>query len=655
LIFTGDKWAFLSVKADLILELPGLLVKTLENCILLRTRHFSNIYNSSARSGAYKLIFLVRIAYIYTLYNLTRIYSIIFKILSSMKKFITCSLTAIMTLFFMQSFAQSPTMVVIEEATQASCPPCATTNPLVHTFVGNNDGKVILLAYQVWWPGFDPMYEDNEEEVDVRVGDYYGFTGAPGFSLQGGAPGSWNDISQASVDAINNQTSAFDMTLAANVTNGILTVTGDVTASSGIEGDLRLRIALKEKTILKTDAPGGTNTETEYHDVFKKFIGSDAEGITLAATWAAGDSYTINEEFDINTLNIYNMSELEVIAFVQNDNDKVIHQAVQVSEVAVTVDYGVNTSALEISGLGSSICAGETTVAPVVQIQNSGNDVLTSATIVYSVNGGADNSYDWTGSLSTFETEMVTLPGLTFNAVSGNNDFAISITNPNGATDEDLSDNDLTASLPALEGTIQVTVTMNTDCWPQENSLSLMSSAGDVVLEVAAGDLEGQAEEEIVWPLDLVAGECYTFNFADSYGDGLHGSQWANSCSTDGNLKVEDSDGTELYWYDGTYDLPADDRTFSAFDPTGVEETILDSQVSIAPNPTNGLVNVTLNEVLVGETTLVVYSLSGQLISSQTLTNSVSTIDLSNQANGIYLMKIINAETAIAKKVTLQK
>jgi len=73
-----------------------------------------------------------------------------------MKRIFTLMLGVAMVVTTVQLTAQqSPRMGFVEEATQASCPPCATLNPGLQTLMNNNSDKVIFMAYQVWWSGFD--------------------------------------------------------------------------------------------------------------------------------------------------------------------------------------------------------------------------------------------------------------------------------------------------------------------------------------------------------------------------------------------------------------------------------------------------------------------------------------------------------------------
>lgn len=188
-------------------------------------------------------------------------------------------LTLLCALFAFQGFAQSPKMVLVEEGTQASCAPCAAQNPDFDILLDANADKVVVLKYQTSWPGFDQMNLDNPTEVQERV-DYYGIEGVPMSAVNGvfiaddctlweGAPAC---LDQSEIDAANTATSSFDLDVNGVYNDGTLNVTGTLTATEAVSGDLRLRIALTEQTILATDVPGGTNGETEFHHVLKKFV-----------------------------------------------------------------------------------------------------------------------------------------------------------------------------------------------------------------------------------------------------------------------------------------------------------------------------------------------------------------------------------------------
>ncbi len=84
-----------------------------------------------------------------------------------------------------------------------------------------------------------------------------------------------------------------------------------------------------------------------------------------------------------------------------------------------------------------------TSIVPVVVIQNFGNITMTSAIINYQLGSGTIMTYNWTGSLAPNGTASVTLPAMT--AVAGTQTFNAYTTMPNGNTDMDAS-NDANSS-----------------------------------------------------------------------------------------------------------------------------------------------------------------------------------------------------------------
>ena len=101
-------------------------------------------------------------------------------------------------------------------------------------------------------------------------------------------------------------------------------------------------------------------------------------------------------------------------------------------------DAGIS-SIISPSGINCS-----NSINPVVEIRNFGVDTLTSATINYQTTGGLQ-TFAWTGTLATGQTEIVNLPFITTS--NGNINLTVYTTNPNGQTDDDNSNNQSTSAL----------------------------------------------------------------------------------------------------------------------------------------------------------------------------------------------------------------
>ncbi|MFK7773512.1 MAG: T9SS type A sorting domain-containing protein [Saprospiraceae bacterium] len=574
-----------------------------------------------------------------------------------MKRIYNICLFFIAMVISFQAIAQTPRMLFVEEATQASCPPCAAQNPALQATINANLDKVVFIGYQVWWPGFDPMYLDNPGEVQTRIGDYYGdITGAPNIKMQGtSASSAPSALTQTVIDATYAEASEFAINLTADIVDGKLVIAGTIDSELDATGDFRLRLMAIEHEITKADAPGGSTSEEVYHNVFKKFI-PNHDGIAIGSSFTAGDSYTVSEEYDLSFNNIYNYDQIELVAIIQNDDTKFVNQAARIgkSDVAVVSNHDNNPGAINVGEQGE-VCIGEqTTIAPTVTIINKGADELTSLDITYNVNGGADQTFMWTGNLANLTKTEVTLDDYTFTSAA-NNTINASVSNPNGGVDGDLTDTDTDGSFISSDVTSLHVLTLNifTDCYPEETSWEFRDGSGAVV--ASGGPYTGQAGATITEEVTL-ATDCYSFNLFDTYGDGMYGSQW-NGCELDGSFEIKDQMDNVVYDYDSSVDNAGfftSNQVFSAEVFVDVDEVALEGKVKMSPNPTTGDLNITLDQVLAGDTDFQIFSLNGKVLMTGQLQNTVNTLNLSSFSNGIYLVRLVNDDKAITERITVQ-
>lgn len=80
---------------------------------------------------------------------------------------------------------------------------------------------------------------------------------------------------------------------------------------------------------------------------------------------------------------------------------------------------------------------------------------------------------------------------------------------------------------------------------------------------------------------------------------------------------------------------------------TGVKEAFMGNGISLYPNPTNGIVNISISSELSGTTSVEVYDAIGKLVISEKLNKDITTINTTKLEDGIYLFKIINDNKAI--------
>lgn len=80
----------------------------------------------------------------------------------------------------------------------------------------------------------------------------------------------------------------------------------------------------------------------------------------------------------------------------------------------------------------------------------------------------------------------------------------------------------------------------------------------------------------------------------------------------------------------------------------GLNESLLQSSITISPNPTNDFITITKNNS--GKTEIEIYNIVGNLIYKTSLVKAQTTIDLSKEAKGIYFVKITDENQNVTNR-----
>ena len=235
-----------------------------------------------------------------------------------MKKFLFLS---IFTLLIIRSYAQTQRLVLIESFTNASSPACAQLNPAFNTLIANNPTKVVAIRFHTDFPGYDPFYSQNFIQNQSRA-VYYNVTEVPTHYMDGMGV----NITQTS---INNEyavapTYSINLKYYLSNDNDSLYASAKIKALVAYNSNvMKAYIIVVEKSIT-FPTPPGTNGETSFPMVMKKMLPSET-GISLPQNMNAGDSITINTSWLIG--NTFNLNQLAVVGFVQNNTTKKVKQA----------------------------------------------------------------------------------------------------------------------------------------------------------------------------------------------------------------------------------------------------------------------------------------------------------------------------------------
>jgi hypothetical protein len=571
--------------------------------------------------------------------------------------------------------AQSQRMVLIEEGTNASCGPCASQNPAFNTLMAAHEDKQISLHYQWYFPGYDPMNEHNPTEANGRFSSYYGQNGVPTAMIDGTVPtnsypgfngsypGSPAGYSASMITDRYAVPASFDIDIDYTITPTTLTATVTVTATQAVSNmsQLKLRIAAIEKEINFASAPG-SNGETTFHSVMKKFLGGMA-GMTLNANWAVGDSQEFTESW--THVNVYDYSELSVVAFVQNDANKEVMQAA-LAQGAEFESSTTNSAAIITLNADDKLCPGSNTINPTVKVRNTGNANLTSCDLVATING-VEVVTPWTGNLPLMGEADFTLNDITFETVAGVNELNVECQNTNNNSNEETVTDASTELEVAAEVMIGVKVTVVADNYGSETYWRIIDEAGAMVAQGgnenvgSSGNTGGVAPSgpgqyangsTNVHDVPLPADGCYTFEIYDYYGDGI--------CCAYGNgsYSVKNLSNNQTILSGGEFQV-TDNGKFNQV-ATAIDENVLSQSFNFFPNPVSNEARLQLTLSESAPVVIELFDLVGKMVYSQSLGKQpagefVNLMDFSNMTNGMYMLNVTAGGQKVTRKVTVSK
>jgi lysyl endopeptidase len=326
---------------------------------------------------------------------------------------------------------------------------------------------------------------------------------------------------------------------------------------------------------------------------------------------------------------------------------------------ATAYDAGVSGASLE----QTAVCGTE--FIPSFNLSNPGSQTLTSAVINYNIDGGANQTLNWSGSLAQYQSEGVVLPSVTLS--TGNHTLSIEVSLPNNETDEN-ANNDIANDAITIdafpETAVYVTVSLLTDNYSEETYMEITNSGGAVIWsegnENVAGNFgTGNANPDAdptnafenntayEWDVPLSSVECYTFTIYDYYGDGIDSEQWGG---TNGALELKDNFGGVIY----SLDAPNFGGEKSSIVKNATVDLTENSNgfLSVYPNPAADFIILQSGHI---SGSFEITSMSGQVLGFGRIENTKTTIDTKTWSSGTYLVKVVGQnKTPEVKRFTIK-
>jgi len=217
-----------------------------------------------------------------------------------------------------------------------------------------------------------------------------------------------------------------------------------------------------------------------------------------------------------------------------------------------------------------------------------------------------------------------------------------------GEGDLDDSNNSVEVQLSAALTSATVQLELLTDNYGEETSWNIQDENGAVVAQGSGYQSVTLYTEDITLP----SLGCFTFNIADSYGDGIccaYGTGYYILKDEDGNEIISGGEFAEAYTEIFENDLVS-----------GIAEISDLNALSIYPNPVENNVNVAFDLAKSIDTQVEIFNLLGERVFSQDMGvlaagSQLITIDLSTVDNGVYFLAITSEGKVNTKKITVSK
>ena len=290
-------------------------------------------------------------------------------------------------------------------------------------------------------------------------------------------------------------------------------------------------------------------------------------------------------------------------------------------------------------------------IDPLVVLRNAGSQDLTSVTFAYGVSGGTLKYHTWTGTLKHMQTAEVTLPVTDGAFWMGDTEqnFTVTVSGPNGGVDQYPNNDTYTThfALPAVY-TENFIVYLKTNNRASENSITIRDQVGTVV-----HDRSGMSNNTIYQDTLSLWDGCYTLELLDTGNDGL--SYWADTQAGTGQFRFKRLNNSTLKSFQAEFGRSIR-WAFTIGGFVGVPEVEQAFAISAFPNPTNGAVRVHIAE-MDGPALMEVLDQQGRRVRTRNVELTGETdvqIDLSGEAQGLYLVRLLSEGRTATVRVMLQ-
>ena len=544
--------------------------------------------------------------------------------------------------------------VVLEEFTGIHCVFCPQGHTIAQNIQNSNPDDVVLInihtgSYAVP-SGSEP---DFRTPWGSAIAGQSGLVGYPAGTVNrhlfsGMSQGSGTAMSRGSWASASNQTLALPSYLNVGLEATIVTSTRQLIVQVEVyytddspESTNLLSVAILQDNILGPQTGGNMGNNYVHMHMLRHLLtgqwGVEITETTTGSLYTGTFAYEIPLDYtDVDVV----LENLDIVAFVSETTQEII-SGNSAGEINTMVSNDYDAAIVSVS-IPQTACSQE--LIPEVTLKNYGVVDLTSLGFTYSVNGGDDATYAWTGNLAQNEEEVITLPAISY-VPTDNNTVNIVSELPNGVQDE-LPQNDFFNQ--SYEGSQNYPETCNFGVQiitnPGEITWDIVDENGDVIAEGGPYAAPGFHIAPFTFPED----GCYELTLNDASGNGLSG----------GFYLITD-DNSNILWNGGDFTYSAKAGLASGM-WVDVNEILTADDISIHPNPVTATANIEFSLGNNSNVDIAVYNILGKKITDlyngeMSMGSNNIKWDVNGLNNGVYFVKIQMNNQVVTKKIMVTK
>ena len=549
--------------------------------------------------------------------------------------------------------------VIIEEYTGINCGFCPDGHKIVREYEEENPGRVFSI--NVHAGPYAAMYTTQWGNALMNQTGLQGFPAGTvnRHVFSGGVTALGRDMFVSCGNQILAQTSFVNVAAQASIdaTTRVMTVNVEAYYTADAEtASNKLNVVLLQDSIIGPQSgasgnPSQVTSDGQYihmsmlRDMLTGQWGDDItapEGTTvIPAGTLIQRTYTYNIPGSISN-ELVKLGHLRLIVFVAKDTKEIYTG----SECIPTVTNLPELAAMSttMSAQGQNGCNDLASLA--LKVYNYGANEITNMQIAYGSAVTAEQTFDWTGSITSDQEVFVELPDVAVNVGQNTNVFA-KLVSINGTPIEDAQKTATIKKDAPKEGNgDKLKIIIKTDQYASECSWKLSDGNGNV-LEDKSYSGNSIVRDTVIVPLTETG--CYVFEIFDSYGDG--------------GTTYKIYDGSEKRLVNGTGSSygsykAVDIKILSLVGLEEAEGAIL--QTLAYPNPVNDMLNLEISMLESTHANISVVDMLGrEVISlgevSLETGNNKFEINTSNLSNGAYFVKIISNAGITSKKISVNR